>query len=252
MSRYEKVKRFFRNNLISGTLVVLPLVASIYVLIKISRWLYQKLVILQLDLPGIRESLTGYLPEWAIDTIVAIVHPAEFALVIFLIILITTLIGLFTKVRVINWMFEFGARIFENIPLVGMVYTALKQLLQAIFSGKGNFSQVVMVEYPKKDIWCIGFLSREADSYLSGKAGEYKDDPDLRLLSIFIPTTPNPTSGFLLMIPEDQVVRLDITIEQAFKIIISAGMVLPHEEIEDTLSSGKDLRKTFASSRKNN
>ncbi len=228
MSRWENIKHFFRVNLLSGLLVLAPLAASIYVLVKISVWLYRKLVFLPIDYDAIGELLRPVLPGYQVDWILRSIHLIEFVAVLVAIIALTTLAGLVTKIRVFNWLLRWSERILEHIPLVGMVYSALKQLLQAVFSGKGNFSRVVMIEYPRLGIWSLGFVSRDADSTFSKKAGR-------ELVSVFLPTTPNPTSGYLLMVPEEDLIDTELSIEQAFKIIISAGMVLPHEDPEEVL-----------------
>lgn len=231
MARSDGVKKFFRDNFLSGILVVTPLAASIYLLVKGSRWLYRKLVFLPIPYDQIREALYSVLPEYVADWIVNSFHVIEFALALSGIIILIALAGFITKIRLGKWLLNLSERALVHIPLVGMVYSGIKQLLQAIFSGKGNFSRVVLIEYPRKGIWSIGFVSREADGMLSRAAGR-------KLMSVFLPTTPNPTSGFLLMVPPEDIIELKITIEQAFKIIMSAGMVLAHEEAEDLIPPG--------------
>lgn len=234
MSKWQKIKGFLRSNFFSGLLVVIPLLVSLYVLIKVLQFLYSKLDFLFVVPPELQESLEEYLPDWIASSIDTMARTGEFAVIVVVLLVFIALIGLITKLRLFNWFIGFSERIVEQIPLMGMIYSAVKQLLQAIFSGKGNFSRVVMIEYPRREIWSLGFVSRRADIIFSKKTGR-------NLISVFVPTTPNPTSGFLLMLPEDDIIDIDITVEQAFKIIISAGMVLAHEEPEDGLISGKDF-----------
>ena len=236
MNRGEKIRKFYKDNFLSGLLVLVPLVASIYILVQVSRWLYRKLVFLPIDTDRIGEWLSGYLPGWAVAGTIKALHLVEFGVVLIIVLFLVALMGMITKNRLGHWIIGWSEQVLDRIPLVGMVYSALKQLLEAVFSGKGNFSRVVLVEYPRRGIWSLGFVSREADRSLSEMAVGKED----RLLSIFLPTTPNPTSGFLLMIPEKDVIDLELSIEQAFKIIISAGMVLPHEVPEKVLAPSEE------------
>jgi len=228
MTHKTKLSKFFRDNFLSGLLVVVPLVVSMYVLVRLSVWIYKKLVFLPINYERIAEALSSVLPPYVVKSIIGSIHILEFIAVIVALFLVTTLVGLITKIRLGNWILRAGEMVLEKIPLIGMVYSALKQLMQAVFSGKGNFNRVVMLEYPRRGIWSLGFVSRDADSSFSKRAGE-------KLISVFVPTTPNPTSGFLLMLPQKDLIELDINIEQAFKIIISGGMVLAHEEPYEAL-----------------
>ena len=227
MGKFERLRKFFRDNFLSGLLVVVPAVVSIYVFYHLLRWLYNTIVILPIDNERLAGWLKPFMPEWGLVSAIKLVHVIEFLIALLLVFILTSLVGLVTKVGLIRWLIGVGERMLANIPLLGTIYSALKQLLQAIFSGKGNFSKVVMVEFPKQGIWSIGFLSRRTDASFE------KLTNNKRMYNIFIPTTPNPTNGFLIIVPEDKVIELDITIDQAFKFIMSGGMVLPHEDLDD-------------------
>jgi uncharacterized membrane protein len=109
--------------------------------------------------------------------------------------------------------------ILDRIPFVRGVYVAVKQLLQQILSPKSDrFRRAVLVEYPRKGIYSIGFVTGQGEGDLQRKTEE-------QVLNVFLPTTPNPTSGYYLLVPETDAIPLDLTVEQAFKLIISAGMV---------------------------
>lgn len=119
---------------------------------------------------------------------------------------------------------RFGERLLSRVPVARSIYNAVKQLFEALVSGsdsKSSFNSVVLVEYPRKGIWGIAFVT----GYASGPLKAALDVGPL--LNCFIPTTPNPTSGFYLLVPEADVVALDITVEDAFKAIMSAGLVTP-------------------------
>ena len=117
-------------------------------------------------------------------------------------------------------------RVLTRLPLARIIYTATKSLGEAFLSGRRTaFRQVLLVEYPRPGVWVIGFRSADPPAELSQKAG-------VRLVSVFVPNTPNPTSGYFRLMPESNVKPLDLTIEQAFKLIASAGVVQspPHPE----------------------
>ncbi len=109
--------------------------------------------------------------------------------------------------------------VLDRIPVVRGIYIAVKQLLEQILSSESDrFRRAVLVEYPRRGIYSIGFVTGTASELIQEKMQE-------KVLNIFIPTTPNPTSGYYLLIPEAETLPLEITVEQAFKLIVSAGMV---------------------------
>ncbi|HUT56116.1 MAG TPA: DUF502 domain-containing protein [bacterium] len=224
MGRFQRIRKLFRDNFFSGLLVVVPVVVTIYVLAKLLHWLYRKLVFLPLDNERIAAWLSTFIPDWGIMSATRLVHVIEFIAVLIIIAFATALVGLFTKIRFTRWILAVGERVLARIPLVGVIYSGLKQFLEAIFSGKGNFSKVVMVQFPMEGIWSVGFITREADPSIAKLTGAEK------LYNIFVPTTPNVTTGFLVMARPDQFIELDISVDQAFKFIISGGMVLPDED----------------------
>tara|TARA_B110000027_G_C16049525_1_gene269297 strand:- start:51 stop:707 length:657 start_codon:yes stop_codon:yes gene_type:complete len=106
--------------------------------------------------------------------------------------------------------------LFKRIPLLGTFWSAIKQMSQS-FKDSGNSSKsVVLVEYPRKGVWAVGFATKK-------NTGEIADKTNKELLNVFVPTTPNPTSGFLLMFPLDEIIYLNMTFEEASKFIVSAG-----------------------------
>ena len=114
-----------------------------------------------------------------------------------------------------------GERIVDRMPVVRSVYGALKQILETVLHQSSNaFRQVVLVEYPRRGIWALAFVTSETE-------GEVQRRTSDRLVSVFLPTTPNPTSGFLLLVPKADVIYLDMTVEEAAKMIVSAGVVVP-------------------------
>jgi len=108
-----------------------------------------------------------------------------------------------------------------RIPLVSKIYTGVKQVMETVFSSQGqSFGKVLLVEYPRKDVWTLAFQSGPDSGEAQHKTGQ-------EVINIFVPTTPNPTSGFFLMIPRKDVVELEMSVDDGLKMIISAGVVVP-------------------------
>ncbi|MFQ5640860.1 MAG: DUF502 domain-containing protein [bacterium] len=127
-----------------------------------------------------------------------------------------------------------GDNIVDRIPLINRVYGAIKQISHAFFTTKREvFKKAILFEYPRKGIYCIGFYTQDT-------RGTVQDVLDADVVSIFLPTTPNPTSGFLLFVPKSEIIELDLSIEEALKLVISGGAIVPHnnkiaEQTDDDL-----------------
>ena len=106
--------------------------------------------------------------------------------------------------------------LFKKIPLLGTFWSAIKQMSQSFKESGSKSKSVVLVEYPRKGVWAVGFATKE-------NSGEIAEKTNQKLINVFVPTTPNPTSGFLLMFPKDDVIFLNMTLEEASKFIVSAG-----------------------------
>ena len=190
----------FRLSLVAGLMAVVPFLVTIWVLWVIwdavswfRQWLQQ---ILQIE---VRTGLT--LP----------------GLELVLVVVLLLAIGVFTRNFLGRRLVRFYEALLARVPLVSSVYGAVKQLSTALFGDGSDFSGVVLVEYPRRGIWVVGFQT--GASFLEHEGGN--------LVNIFVPTTPNPTSGFYVMVPREDVRELDLTIEQASKLIMSAGIVAP-------------------------
>ena len=110
--------------------------------------------------------------------------------------------------------------LFKKIPILRTIYSAIGQMTDSFRNQQGNKKSVVLVEYPRKGSWAVGFATKE-------NTGEIKSKTNQNLVNVFVPTTPNPTSGFLLMIPKDDLIYLDMTFEEASKFVVSAGTSEP-------------------------
>ena len=117
-------------------------------------------------------------------------------------------------------MFDLFESILNRIPILRTIYSAVGQLTETFAKSKGQNKSVVLIEYPRRGIWAVGFATKENTGEIQKKTGE-------ELINIFLPTTPNPTSGFLLMVPKKDVIYLDISFEQASRFIVSAGSTNP-------------------------
>ena len=108
----------------------------------------------------------------------------------------------------------------KRIPILRTIYSAIGQMTESFRNQKGNKKSVVLIEYPRKGSWAVGFATKE-------NTGEIKSKTNINLVNVFVPTTPNPTSGFLLMIPKEDLIYLDMSFEEASKFIVSAGTSTP-------------------------
>jgi uncharacterized membrane protein len=193
-----------RNIFFTGLLVLTPIVVTVYVFyqffLKIDGLLGGKLI----ELTGRRIPGMGFLA----------------------VILLILLVGVFARNFIGKETIKLAEYIVNRIPLFNRVYSAVRQLSQAFFSGKrAVFQKAVLIEFPKKGSYCIGFQTSETK-------GEIRRQTRKELLSIFLPTSPNPTSGYLLFIPKDKVYPLQMTIEEAVKLVISGGAVLPEDRVQ--------------------
>ncbi|HEV7166113.1 MAG TPA: DUF502 domain-containing protein [Gammaproteobacteria bacterium] len=140
-------------------------------------------------------------------------------------VIVAVIILLFTGFLASNYLGRFllgiGDEILEHIPLVRSVYSAAKQISETMFSNKGrSFRKVVMIRYPQKDTWSLAFQTSDTLGELNVKVPGH-------MISVFVPTTPNPTSGFLLMVPPEDVIELEMSVDDALKMIISLGVIVP-------------------------
>ena len=202
-----KTKSKLNTYFLAGLLTLVPIVITVFVASFIIKTLYRLvrlpfLSILKYDIPGME--IIVFFAGLGITVIVIVLTGA----------LTFNLLG--------RRLISFWENIISKVPLINSIYTGVKQLVEAMsFTKKNSFARVVLVEYPKKDIYSLGFTTKESYSKIREAAHEKE------MLTIIIPTTPNPTSGLLIMVPAENAKPLDITVEEAFKLIISGGIVTP-------------------------
>jgi len=194
-----------RANFLTGLVVVAPVALTIYLTWAFVTFVDDQIVPL---VPAI------YNPATYIDTEIP-----GFGVVVFL--LFTTVVGYFAKKVFGRQLIRLGEDMVDRLPLVRSVYTAMKQIFETVLTqSKSSFKQACLIEYPRKGIWAVAFIATDTRGEVVQRTGR-------DMVSVFLPTTPNPTSGFLLFLPREDVVPLDMTLEEAAKLIISAGLVTP-------------------------
>lgn len=205
----QRLKQNLKNDLIAGLLVVIPLATTIWLSVSLARWAIDFLTRIPKQInpfDGLNPFVTNVL-----NFLIGLAVP----------LLTILLIGLMARNIVGRWLLDFGERLLQAIPLAGSVYKTLKQILETLLGdSKSRFRRVVMIEYPKEGIWTLGFVTGKASAQLQSHLSR-------KMISVFIPTTPNPTSGWYAIVPEEEAIDLAITIEDAFKVLISGGIVSP-------------------------
>ncbi|HBM68350.1 MAG TPA: hypothetical protein DDZ82_05935, partial [Rhodobacteraceae bacterium] len=137
----------------------------------------------------------------------------------------TTFIGWIAKGLLGRTFIRSAENLVNRMPVVRSVYSGVKQIAETVFAqADRSFEKACLIEYPRRGIWAIGFISTTAKGEVSKRAGSGQ-----KMQSIFVPTTPNPTSGFLLFFPAEDVIELDMSVEDAAKLVISAGLVYPED-----------------------
>ena len=213
-------KSFFsglRNSFLTGVVVIAPVGLTVWLIWSVIGWVDG--VVLPF-VPG------RYQPENILNTFLGLDIQLQLrgvGVVFFLI--FTTFIGWLAKGLLGRSLIRSAERFVNRMPVVRSIYSGVKQIAETVFSqADRSFEKACMVEYPRKGIWAVGFISTPARGEISARGNDGKG-----MLSVFVPTTPNPTSGFLLFFPKEDVIELDMTIEDAAKLVISAGLVYPGE-----------------------
>ena len=203
MKKLKKRRRVIarlRNNFIAGVVVLIPIGITVYLtlfIIKISSKILPKELnpnhYLPYDIPGV-------------EIIISII--------------LITFIGWLSLSIIGKKLLEIFNNILKRIPILRTIYSAFEQMLDMFTKSNKKSKNVVLVEYPRKGSWAVGFATKENKSEISHKSKQ-------NLVNVFVPTTPNPTSGFLLMFPKEEVIYLDMSFEEASRFIVSAGSSEP-------------------------
>ncbi|MGB5102709.1 MAG: DUF502 domain-containing protein [Steroidobacteraceae bacterium] len=203
MPRRHPAKKF-RNYLIGGLLVWIPIMITVWVVRFLTRILDSSLVLVP--------------PPWRPETLFGTYIPG---LGIALSLLLLFVTGLLVKNLFGRQLVDGIESLVRRIPVVGTVYGGAKTFSETVLSDKGrSFKQVVMVEFPRKGVYSIGFIT-------SHELEEAQAKTEQEVTCVFVPTTPNPTTGFLVLLPKDEVVMMDMTVDEAFKMLLTLGVVVP-------------------------
>lgn len=198
---------YIRKWFISGILVWLPIVVTI--------------VVIKFVLDILNQSLLLLPPHFQPDVLLG-VHIPGYGVILTLGVILGT--GVFAANFIGSRLVELADSLMARIPLVRTIYLGVKQVTKTVFTPGGqSFRKVWLVEYPRKDMWTIAFQTGVVSDKMKGLIGQNE------MISIYVPTTPNPTSGFLLMVPRSELIELDISVDQALKLVISLGVVQPKE-----------------------
>ena len=204
-----------RTSFLTGIVVIAPVALTIWLIWSVIGW-FDGFV-----LPFVPDA---YRPENILNTIFGYdlkLNIRGVGVVVFLV--FATLVGWLAKGLIGRSFIKYAENLVNRMPVVRSFYSGIKQIAETVFAQQErSFEKACMIEYPRKGIWAIGFVSTTAKGEIAARNS--KKGP---MVSVFVPTTPNPTSGFLLFFPKADVIELDMSIEDAAKLVISAGLVYP-------------------------
>jgi uncharacterized membrane protein len=220
---FDAVRETLRRYFVAGILFFAPIGITIWAIVSIIRWLDNLILprLLRAVVPG------DYTPP-----------PLPILGTLFTLLAIV-LIGFIARHLLGGEVIRLWERVLKRVPVASNIYTAVKQLFEAIFSAgsRTQFRRVVLIEYPRKGLYALAFTTGPA-------RGVVQEVTPQAMVNCFLPTTPNPTSGFYLLVPEEELIDVDLTVEEAFKLVMSAGMVTPDaaESGEPAPEVPEDLR----------
>ncbi|WP_417272364.1 DUF502 domain-containing protein [Celeribacter halophilus] len=210
-----------RAAFLTGLIVVAPIGLTAYVIWTVIGWV---------DGWVLTFVPSAYHPDALINRFLGYTDPGEqihinlrgAGVIIFLI--FTVVVGWIAKGLVGRSLIRWAESLVDRTPIVRSIYNGVKQIAETVFAQtETSFDKACLIEYPRRGIWAIGFVSTNAKGEVARRT-----PTDEKFLSVFVPTTPNPTSGFLLFFPESDVILLDMSVEDAAKLVISAGLVYPN------------------------
>jgi uncharacterized membrane protein len=202
---FQKLRRDF----LTGLVVLIPIVLTVYLVWSVIAFIDKVIIPIIPPKYNPLDLFEVYIP----------------GLGVILFLIVTTFIGSLASGFIGRQTINLGEKILLRTPIVSTVYNSIKQIIQAVFKPDGtNFKQPCLVEYPRKGVWAVAFISTETYGEIKEKINQGS------LVTVFLPTTPNPTSGFMLFVPKDDIIILDMSVEDAAKLIISAGLVMPEKK----------------------
>ncbi len=217
----EKILTELRRNFVAGMLVILPAAVTAFVL----WWIFAKLISPVMN-KVVRPAMLLLVPDsvektFGLGTVFLWNIFGAFALIVFILFL-----GLIARNIVGRRLIALGERILARLPIISKIYTSAQQIGQAFLGERRtSFNRVVLFEYPRPGLYSFGLVSGKARGEIQGKTGE-------KVLNVFVPTTPNPTSGLFILVPEKDAIPLDMTVAEALKLLISGGAVTPDYKLK--------------------
>ncbi len=213
-----------RANFITGMVIVVPIVLTFWVLY----FIIDKLNALFLQ--PVVKILENWAPAEGLESFTKVL------IFIFLLSLVTV-IGFATRILILRNFFAFGESVLYRVPMINTVYRTIKEISGAFWMHKASiFQRVVLIEYPRKGLYSLAFVTSETE-------GEVQEKTHHRVLSLFVPTSPNPTSGMMIMIPENDAINLGMTVTEGMKMVISGGAIVPKKDHGDTKEPGYTSEK---------
>ncbi len=209
-----------RSNFLTGLIIIAPITLTAWLMWSVVGWIDSRVWSIVPD---------TYQPHRYVQTLYNIqlndqIDIRGVGLVVFL--AFSIFVGWLGKGFVGRSLLRYGESLVERMPIVRTVYGSVKQIAETVFNQKNSsFDKACLIEYPRKGIWAIGFIATSA----RGEIEKYSPKDD-HLVSVFVPTTPNPTSGFMLFLPSKDINELAMSVEEAAKLVISAGLVYPAEK----------------------
>ncbi len=206
-----------RASFLTGLVIVAPAVLTIWLITTVVEFVDARVMPL---IPG------GFLDRVLPQSLSNLDLPSIPGVGLIIALLFTLLVGWLAKGYIGRSLIDWGEDLVARMPVVRSIYNALKQIAETVFAQSStSFNRACLVEYPRPGLWAVAFVSTDTKGEISQKIGAATGED--KLISVFLPTTPNPTSGFLLFVRERDVTMLDMSIEDAAKLIISAGLVAP-------------------------
>ncbi|WP_425412391.1 DUF502 domain-containing protein [Limimaricola hongkongensis] len=220
--RRRRLIGMLRNNFIAGVVVIAPIALTVWLI-----W-----------------AVVGWIDGWVLPFVPDRFNPEQYIGInlrgvgVIFFILFTFLVGALAKGFVGRSLLRIGESLVARMPVVRSVYSGLKQIAETVFAQtETSFDQACLIEYPRKGLWALAFISTQAKGEVARKL-----PPEGDIVTVFLPTTPNPTSGFLLFLPRTDVIVLDMAVEDAAKLVISAGLVTPPDRMAKATPEAPSLR----------
>ncbi|MEZ5789523.1 MAG: DUF502 domain-containing protein [Nitratireductor sp.] len=217
-SRHSGLTRL-RNYFLTGFIITAPLAITAYLIWTFVQWV----------------------DSWVIPYIPEVYNPENYlpfdipGIGLVIVMFMITIVGFLTANIIGRSIVGYGERLLGRMPLVRNLYNGLKQIFQTVLSDEtASFQKVGLLEYPRPGLWAIVFIATDT----RGEVGHRLEDRGVKSVSVFLPTTPNPTSGFLLFVPENDIEILDMSVEDGAKLVISAGLVAPSKKAGKDAASG--------------